>query len=259
MSDSTPNQLREALAEAARRQSTLAKPVKLARVRISAGGYLAVAAFLTFASLVCLRTNRNLLALSLIAGTWTIIPVLLFTDRISFDGKRLWRTGLFAGLIRIVRGRREGIAVDDIERIEVATLRTLRRGGNVRYRFRIEITGKGVSFAFGSGGKEFRRMAQSLLPRIPDCKLDARACELRDHLKDTKTVRAEAIRLGIAPSSVLDQARDAVRKRSAAIPQHTPSVEEIERAQALRQSANELRVAGCLRQSGEAFRRVYSR
>jgi tetratricopeptide (TPR) repeat protein len=256
LSDSTQNQLREALAETTRRQSASAKPVKLARVRISAGGYLAVAAFLTFASLVCLRTNRDLLALTLIVGTWTIIPVLILTDRISFDGKRLWRTGPFAWFSRLVRGRREGLSVEDIERVEIATLRTLRRGGNVRYRFRIEINGKGLSFAFSSGGKEFRRMAQTLLPQIPDYKLDACACELRDHLKDTKTVRAEAARLGIAPTAVLDEAREAGRRQRSATPPHQPSVEEVERAQSLRQSANDLRIAGCLRQSGEAFRRA---
>lgn len=211
---------------------------------------------MTFVSLVCLRTNRNLLALGLIVGTWTIIPLLVFTDRISFDGQKLWRTGLLAALSRLVRGRREGIAIDDIERIEVATLRTLRRGGNVRYRFRVEVTGKGSALNFSSGGKEFRRMVQALLPRIPEFKLDARACELRDHLKDIKAVRAEAVRLGIAPTAVLEEASETTRRKYAASLRPNSSEEEVERAQSLRQCANDLRIAGCLRQSAEAFRRA---
>ena len=120
-----------------------AKRKKLAGIRISPGGYFAVAALLTFAALLCLRTHRDLIAVVLIAGTWTIIPLLVLTNRLSFDGHTISRTGLAALLIRLVRGRAQNIAVEDVERVEVATLRTLRRGGKVRYRYRIEIAGKG--------------------------------------------------------------------------------------------------------------------
>ena len=257
MSDSTPNQLREALADTARRRASASPSTRLARVRYSPGGYLVIAAVLTFASLVCLRTQRDLAALILILATWLTMPILMFTDRLSFDGRTLSRTGLFAALIRLWRGHYEVIDIDDIERIEVATLRTLRRGGNVRYRYRIEITGKGLNFSFASGGKEFRKMTRSLLSRIPACKLDARACDLRDHLKANKLVRAEAARLGIAPVSVLEAVRESTRKKRSNADSHVASAEEISRAQMLRESANDLRVAGCLRQSGEAFRRAF--
>src|SRR5207253_2274230 len=129
----------------------------------------------TFVSLVLLRTHKDLAALILILGTWTIVPILILTDRLNFDGHALSRTGLGALLIRIVRQQAQSIAADDIERVDVATLRTLRRGGNVRYRYRVEIAGRGLSFIFTSGRKEFRQMVRTLLPRVPDHKLDARA------------------------------------------------------------------------------------
>jgi len=263
LNDSSQKQLREVLAETARGHAAPAQRKKLAGIRISPSGYFAVAALLTFSALLCLRTHRDFTALVLIAGTWTIIPLLVLTNRLSFDGHTISRTGLAALLMRLVRGRMQNIAVDDVERVEVATLRTLRRGGKVRYRYRVEIAGKGLAFVLASGGREFRRMVSVLLPRIGDYKLDARARELRDHLIDVKIVRDEAARLGIASASVLEETTDAKRadKYRAAIsakqadsdqrPQQEP-----ERASLLRKSANDLRIAGYLQQSGEAFRRA---
>ena len=134
MSDSSQNQLREVLVETARGHVAPAKRKKLAGIRVSPGGYFAVAALLTFAALLCLRNHRDLTALALAAGTWTIIPLLVLTNRLSFDGHTISRTGLAALLMKLVRGRTQNLSVDEVERVEVATLRTLRRGGKVRYR-----------------------------------------------------------------------------------------------------------------------------
>lgn len=264
MSESTQKQLREVLVESARGHAAPARRKKLAGIRISPGGYFAVAALLTFAALLCLRTHRDLAALVLIAGTWTVIPLLVLTNRVSFDGQTIARTGLAALVIRLVRGRAQNISIDDVERVEVATLRTLRRGGKVRYRYRIEIGGQGLSFVLASGGAEFRRMVKVLLPRIGNYKLDARAGELRDHLGDSKMIRGEALKLGIASTAVLEETSDAKRadkyrtalsaSKTSAVNQSSPA--DAERASVLRKAANDLRIAGYLRQSGEAFRRA---
>jgi tetratricopeptide (TPR) repeat protein len=260
LSDSSQNQLREALAETARAHVAPPKPKKLAGVRVTRGGYFAAAALLTFIALVCVRMHRDLAALVLVAGTWTVIPLLVFTDRLSFDGARLSRTGFSSLIARRLLGRTRGLGVDEIERVEVTTLRTLRRGGNVRYRYRVELAGKGLFIAFASGGEQFRQMVHSLLRRIPDHKLDARACELRDHLANVKLVRAEAVRLGIAPASVLEETSEATRKRvdkhREELSEEEPLPADAERCRLLRQVANDLRVAGRLRQSAEAFRRA---
>lgn len=262
LSDSSQNQIREVLVETARGHVAAPKPKKLAGIRVSPGGYFATAALLTFASLLCLRTHRDLLALILIAGTWTIIPFLILTNRLSFDGHTVSRTGLAAMLIRLVRRRSQSMAVEDIERVEVATLRTLRRGGKVRYRYRVEIASKGWAFVLASGGQEFRQMVRVLLPRISDHKLDARARELRDHLSDVKAVRREAAKLGIAPASVLEETSEAKRADryravlSNSVATNLASHEDAERASLLRKSANDLRISGFLQQSAEAFRRA---
>ena len=260
MSDSSQNQLREALAETARAHVAPPKPKKLAGVRVTRGGYFAAAALLTFIALICLRTHRDLAALVLVAGTWTVIPLLVFTDRVSFDGARLSRTGFSSLIAGRLLGRTRGLSVDEIERVEVTTLRTLRRGGNVRYRYRVELAGKGLFIAFASGGEQFRQMVHSLLHRVPDYKLDARACELRDHLANVKLVRAEAARLGVASASVLEETSEATRTkvdnhRQAHSDEETLPA-DAERCRLLRQVANDLRVAGSLRQSAEAFRRA---
>ncbi|HYV27062.1 MAG TPA: hypothetical protein VFA77_05990 [Candidatus Eisenbacteria bacterium] len=228
-------------------------------MRMSPGGYLAVGAIMTFAALVCLRTQRDLLALILVSGTWTLIPLLVFTDRLSFDGATLKRGGIGALPRRIFQRNLLRIAVAEIEKIEVTSLRTLRRGGNVRYRYRVEVSGSDSAVSFASGGRQFRRMIQALLPQVGEHKLDARACELRDHLVDARAARSEATRLGIAPALVLENAAEAAEKRIEKHRRenvHPTSEQELERATLLRRTANDLRIIGCLQQSAEAFRRA---
>lgn len=252
------NQLREVLAGKRSRELTRARH-KVVSVRMSPGSYLAVAAILTFVALICLRTQRDLLALILVSATWTLIPLFVLSDRLSFDGTALRRTGLGVLPRRILRRPSLRIALAEVERVEVTSMRTLRRGGSVRYRYRVEISADDASVSFASGGRQFRRMVQALLPRIAEHKLDARARELRDHLVDPKAVRADAVRLGIASASVLENAQETPEK---SIERHrregttSTSEQELERAGLLRKAANELRIAGCLQQSAEAFRRA---
>ena len=229
---------------------------RLASVRMSSGGYLAIAAVMTFAALICLRTHRDLPALIIVFTTWTTIPALMLTDRLTFDGLRLRRTGP-SRFVRLLFHHGFDFPVADIESVEVTSLRTLRRGGNVRYRYRVDIAAGDSSLTFSSG-RRFRRMVHELLPRIAEHKLDARACELRDHLIELKVVRAEAARLGIASASILENTKEAERRiekhrREAAA---GPSEQDPERVTLLRRCANDLRIAGCLKQSAEAFRRA---
>lgn len=259
MSEASQNPVFEALTEAASGRLATPRPKRLASVRVSPGGYLAAAALLTFVSLVFLRTHRDLAALVLIAGTWVLTPLLMLTDRLNFDGQVLSRAGMTAFLSRLIRGRVTSLKLEDIERVDVAALRTLRRGGSVRYRYRIEIAGRERLFSFASGGRRFRQMVQTLLPLISDHKLDARARELRDHLISPRDVRIEAARLGIASASVLEETAEATGKRVASHRASTESEsipEEIARGQKLRRAANDLRVAGRLRESAEGFRRA---
>src|SRR5262249_4336880 len=167
MNESTQKQLLEVLRETPRARATT-KRASIIGIRVSPGGYLALAALLTFVAMILLRTQRDLAALALVTVTWVLTPILVATDRLYFDGETLFRSGLVPLLSRLIRARRTELSIADIESVEVATVRTLRRGGSVRYRYSVEITGRGHTFVFASGGKKFRQMAQALLPLIAD-------------------------------------------------------------------------------------------
>jgi len=261
--DSTPIEKSKALIEATReRVIPPARRATLASVRISPGGYLAVAAVFTFVSLILLRMGYDLAALVNIVLTWVIIPVVIKTDRVSFDGERLFRRGLIAALSRLTKGVPIELRVADIERAETTAVRTVRRGGSVRYRYRTEVAGKGTSLVFASGNG-FRQLVKLSLASVSDDKLDARTRELRDYLTDSRSLRETVDLLGIASTNVLDNAaetlpQDGSRKirHQRAISTEETTPEDIERARMLKSVANQLRIAGRLRESAEAFRRA---
>ena len=159
------------LAEAAKRREGSVPQKRLASVRVSPGGYLATASVLTFASALLLRSDQGLWALVLVAVAWLLIPVLAFTDRLVFDGRSLSRRGVFPFLSQLVSGTRRQLRVADFEKVDTNAVRTLRRGGRVRYRYRTQVSGKGISFAIVSGGKSYRQMLRELLPLIHDKRL----------------------------------------------------------------------------------------
>ncbi|HYY59584.1 MAG TPA: hypothetical protein VE842_19805 [Pyrinomonadaceae bacterium] len=236
---------------------------RLASVRVSPEGYMAAACALTFISFLCLRSSLDIYALASIAFAWTIMPLCAFTDRVNFDGRALTRRGLVSLLHRLVRGRPIVLPLSEIERVETSAVRTLRRGGRVRYRYRSEVTGNGVRFRFASGGKGYRRMVRQMFALVPEEKLDARSRELRHYLSDNKALRAALSLLHLASSDVLEGATtdlDHNARRTIRHPRTAPSgpqsSADVERGRLLRRTANELRVSGRLREAAEAFRRA---
>src|SRR5258706_9046667 len=180
MDESGKVQVLKTLADGARLREEVVPKKCLASVRVSPGGYLATASVLTFASALLLRSDQQIWALVFLAVAWLLIPALAFTDRLVFDGRSLSRRGVFPFISQLVSGTRQRLNVTDFERVETNAVRTLRRGGRVRYRYRSQVFGKGISFAIVSGGKSYRRMLRELFSRIHDQKIDARTRELRD-------------------------------------------------------------------------------
>ncbi|HEX8493463.1 MAG TPA: hypothetical protein VF658_11515 [Pyrinomonadaceae bacterium] len=263
MSDTEHIQVSGAVAAAAgARAIRPARPVRLASVRVSPGGYLATASALTFIALLLLRAELDLEALLLITCAWLITPLLAFTDRISFDGHRLTRRGLVPFIHQLVKRRSKVLLVDEIERVETGAVRTLRRGGRVRYRYRSEVAGKGISFVFASGGESYRRMIRVLLPLLGDEKLDARSSELRDYLASPQTLSITLNYLRLASADVLDNATEDFLNSARKNVRCQRKLKELrrstdfERGKLLRRAANELRAAGRLREAAEAFRRA---
>ena len=263
MSETTPTAIPGAVAEAAQ-ERIAGRPgvsARLASVRVSPGGYLAVSCLLTFIAALLLRAQYDVAALTTVALAWLVTPLLAFTDRISFDGHTLARRGLVPLFIRLIGGHKLRLGVEEIERVETSAVRTLRRNGRVRYRYRSEVAGRGSTFIFASGGKSYRQMVRTLFPLLGYDKVDARSSELRDYLTDAQTLKMNAELLRIAPPDVLEAAADRrgskreIRHRR--VEGQKPSAIDVERGRLLRLAANELRAAGRLRESEEAFRRAF--
>jgi tetratricopeptide (TPR) repeat protein len=252
------------LTEVAREREQPRKGLRLASVRVSPGSYLAAASVLTFVSVLLLRSERDLLALTAVGIAWLIIPILALTDRLEFDGQFLVRRGPGPFLLRRLMGWRKELSIPEFERVDTQAVRTLRRGGRVRYRYRTMIVGKNTEFAFVSGGRSYRKMVRQLFPLVHQDKLDLRTMELRDYLCDPKPLNREVSSLQLASADVLDGATldfklggrkqkpvDEVEYTEAT----TASIDHA-RAVLLGQVANKLRIAGRLNEAREAFRRA---
>jgi tetratricopeptide (TPR) repeat protein len=254
----------KALTEVARERERPRKGLRLASVRVSPGSYFAAASVLTFGSALLLRSERDLLALLAVVIAWLIVPILALTDRIDFDGQFLVRRGPGPFLLRHIAGRQKELSVSDFEKVDTQAVRTLRRGGRVRYRYRTQVVGKNAEFVFASGGRSYRKMVRQLFPLVQPDKLDLRTIELRDYLCESKPLNRELHSLHLASADVLDNATldfKLGRKRAklANEPDDAPataSPADAERAILLGEVGNKLRIAGRLNEAREAFRRA---
>ncbi len=262
MNDAEQIETLKALTEVAREREEPQKRLRLASVRVSPGSYLAVASVLTFASALLLKSERDLFAIVVVGIAWLIVPLLALTDRIEFDGETLRRRGPAPLLLRLILGRQKQLKVADFEKVDTQALRTLRRGGRVRYRYRTQVVGKGSEFIFASGGRNYRQMVRELFPRIHHAKLDLRTLELRDYLLEPDVLNREVEALQLAPAEVLDGASQDFKlggkKQTPAksADDQAASTLDAARATLLGALGNKLRIAGRLSEAREAFRRA---
>jgi len=264
MNDADQIDTLKALAEVAKERGQPRRGVRLASVRVSPGSYLAAASVLTFASVLLLRSEKDFFALVVVALAWLVVPLLALTDRIEFDGTFLRHRGPAQFLLGLMGVRHKQLNVAEFERVDTQALRTLRRGGRVRYRYRTQIVGKGMEFSFASGGRSHREMVQQLFPLVHHAKLDVRTLELRDYLSDPKALNREVAALQLASTDVIDDARldfklgGKLRHEGvqAAAGEMTASTVNSERATLLGAMGNKLRIAGRLNEAREAFRRA---
>lgn len=249
-----------ALAEVSDERERALKRPAIASVRVSPGPYLAAGSVATFFAALLLRAQYDAFSLLLVTSAWLMLSLLAFTDRLVFDGLSIRRQGPLASFLHLLfKGYRKQLAVDDFETVETQAVRTLRRGGSVRYRYRTQISGKGKQFVIVSGGREYRKMVRELFPLIHENKLDARTLDLRDYLNDPNYLERKAQLSNLASTDVLDVAEMDIRLGGKSKHETEPAIataEDIERAHVLRRLGNELRVSGRLREAAEAFRRA---
>lgn len=233
------------------------------RVRVSPGGYFGALFFLSFAAGFLNYLSFHWSGLILLVSAWTILPAMLWFDRIEFDGKSLSRKGFVAFLRRIFNSTPRRLKIAEIERIETHSLWTLSSGGRIYYRYSTEISGNEMSFIFASGGKNYRQMIRQLFPLVAEEKLDARSLELRDFLAEPDELERKIEELKLPSADILDSTLPKLKKANLRR-EERQNIYQIEenaensnnKAAELRQAANELRIAGNLSQSIEAFRRA---
>ena len=228
-------------------------------IRVSPNSYFIVLFLTTFFSgfLIYLECDRA--GIILFTVSWLALIYLARTDRITFNGKKLVRTGLLPRLWASINNTRYRLKITDIEQVETQALRALKRGGNVFYRYRTSIKGKNLNLAFASGGEEYRQMTRQIFAVLPENALDNRSIELRDFLREPKETLMKAEFAKIPSADVLESSLSRFRKNKnikSKVNFDEVSGAEMEKADYLHQLANELRLSGYLLQSLEAFRRA---
>jgi tetratricopeptide (TPR) repeat protein len=241
------------LAAEGREDLRLSEPVS---IRVSPHSYFTALLLGTFFSALFFYLELDLAGMLLFGIAWIVVPFLALNDRISFDGRRLERTGLVPRIWSRINGSRRRLRLSDIEQVETHAVRAVKRGGNIMYRYRTVLHGKGLSVTIASGGEDHRRMIKGIMPRLSENLLDNRSIELRDHLADPKEtlMRAEFARIPSA-DVLAGSLRSEMQKRHVRRYSFVHEGEE-ERADDLRSLANELRLGGFLLQALEAFRRA---
>ncbi len=225
-------------------------------IRVSPNSYLAAFLIGTFFSAFLLYLEFDKTGFSLFLLSWVVVPFLAFSDRIVFDGKRLSRSGLLPRFWAAMNGSRRRLRISDIEQIDTQSVRALKRGGNVYYRYRTAIRGRDVSIVIASGGEDYRQILSRILPLVPENTLDNRSIELRDYLADPKEIKMKAAFAKIPDADVLE---GSFRYSNKAIKDHSDSdldESDVEKAEYLRRLGNELRLIGRLHQALESFRRA---
>lgn len=190
--------------------------------------------------------------------SWLIFPFLAWNDRITFDGKRLTRTGVLPRFWASLNSSKCRLKTADVEQVETQALRALKRGGNVFYRYRTSVSGKGLKFSFASGGEEYRQMIYKLFASLSENTLDNRSIELRDYLREPKETLMKAEFAKIPSVEVLENSLKEVKAANKDLRTENKQLigADLEKADYLHRLANELRLSGYLLQSLEAFRRA---
>lgn len=230
-------------------------------VRVSPNSYFIALFLLTFICGLLVYLEKDAIGAFIFAAAWTIIPSLFLTDRITFDGKSLARTGLLPRFWAKLNKSKRRLKISDIEGIETRSERTLKRGAKVSYRYRTQIAGGDLKFVFASGGESYRLMIHKIFPLVSENSLDNRSIELRDFYRESKEILMKAEFAKIPSADVLETSSRNLKFAGKNLRKtHQDNIEtvgaEMEKVDYLHQLANELRLSGYLLQALEAFRRA---
>ncbi|NOT48952.1 MAG: hypothetical protein HOP17_14530, partial [Acidobacteria bacterium] len=236
----------------------LKNPRKTA-IRVPAYSYIAAVFVGSFFASLLFYLEMERFGYAVFLVSWILFPSLALTDRIVFNGKRIYRSGLLPNTWAYLTGSRFWLKLKDIEQVETRILPTLKRGGKVFFKYDTSLRGKGVEFLFSSGGKEYRTFVRRIFPEIAEEVMDAGSIEVRDYVSDPKHTKKLAKSSNIPSADVLEHAfkGSALRQRRSRLTESTAASSDVaEKAVKLRELGNQLRLSGSLLQAMESFRRA---
>ena len=233
---------------------------KSVKVRVSPNNYFIALFMATFFTGLLAYLKYDVAAITLFSFAWIAIPVSIWTDRISFDGKRLTRTGFIPRAWFWLNNSKLNMKLDEIEQVETQAIRAVKRGGKVFYRYKTQLRVRDLQFVIASGGGDYRQMVRKLLPFLSENVLDNRSIELRDYINEPEDTLMKAEFARIPSTEVLETSINefklADRGLRLARMEREVKPEDLEKANYLRTLGNELRLSGHLLQALEAFRRA---
>ena len=234
------------------------KPQKLpVSVRAHAPGYAGAFFIILFVSALLLYFGFIIASFSAALVSLLLVPVLAYTDRIVFDGRRLVRTGVLPRVWFRMNGIRTSLKIRHIEQIDTAIVGTFKRGGRVRFLHRTTVFGSGTAMVFAGSGHRYREVARALFSRVNPNLLDNRSLEIATFATSPQEALRIAAELKIPASDVLETSlRSGSKLKTATVDGLDPRLSEQSKAEMLRSAANKLSVSGFLVRAVEAFRRA---
>jgi tetratricopeptide (TPR) repeat protein len=224
-------------------------------VRSSPHSYIAAVFGFTYFAAFLLYLEYDVAASLALFASWILVPVFAFNDRIEFDGRSIKRSGFLPSAWSKFTASPGRLKLADIEFIESHAVRAIRRGGEVKYRYRTTFRGKGLAISVASGGPDFREFIKAVLTKTDVGVMDNRSIDLREFLIDPHELEMKAEFARVPSSEALDTT---LKNEIAGRRSHLDTVVLLneEKAEDLLQLGNELRVAGALSRAFESIRRA---
>ena len=230
-------------------------------IRVPAHSYVSAMFVGSFFSALAFYLEIDWAAYILFVFSSIVVPAFALTDRMKFNGKRIYRAGLLPKTWAYFTGTRFWLKARDIEQVETTVSPVFKRGGRVYFRYHTVIRGKGMQFSLLSGGRSFGRFVRTLFKDLPEEVLDAGSIEVRDYYGEHRKARLRARESDIPPADVLEHAFKRSHfgraKKDSGI-SDTVLAPADEKAVGLRLLGNQLRLSGSLLQALESFRRAAS-
>lgn len=227
-------------------------------VRSPADNYIAAGFVVLFFSALLARLEFDRTAEVIALVAIPAIITLALTDRLVIDRRRIVRNAVFPYLGSMITGRSLRLKFGSIEQIETFSIERFKRGTRVYYSYRTIVRGGNSEFTFHSNRRSYGRAIAAIFSNVNDDVMDNRSLELRDYFADRRHVgerlRASEIPGGDVLEGTLRNRRLAAIKSGETHNVGTPV--DFARFESLRRLANELRIAGFLVPSLEAFRRA---